>query len=82
MTDQFERDDQGVALKGLLASMEKMLERAEGSTPDKRLANWLGLAIAAADLGAERSRAACDEALNAQDRIRTLLRRAEATRFN
>ena len=81
MTDQFERDDQGVALRSLLASMEKMIDQAEGATPDERLANWLGFAIAAADLGPERSRSACDEALKAQDRIRTLLRRAGATRF-
>ena len=61
MTD---RDDQGVVLKQLLPRMKKMLDSAEGDTPDARLADWLGLAIAAAGLGPERSKAAFDAALD------------------
>lgn len=77
MTD---RDDQGVVLKQLLPRMKKMLDSAEGDTPDARLADWLGLAIAAAGLGPERSKAAFDAALGSQERIQELLQHADATR--
>lgn len=85
MTDQeraFQRDDQGVVLQAMLSKVKLMIESAEGETPDDRLANWLGFAIAAADLGPERSRAACDAALASQGRIAELLRRAGATKIN
>ena len=55
---------------------------AEGDTPDARLAHWLGFAIAAADLGPERSAAAFERAQEGQGRIQELLRRATATRPN
>ena len=77
MTD---RDDQGVVLKQLLPRMKKMLDSAEGDTPDARLADWLGLAIAAVGLGPERSKAAFDAALGSQERIQELLQHADATR--
>ena len=76
----FQRDDQGVVLKSMLAKMKQMIESAEGETSDERLANWLGFAIAAANLGEDRSKAACEKALASQDRISELLRRAEATK--
>ena len=83
MSDQaFERDDEGVVLQAMLPKVRQMIESAEGSTTDEKLGNWIGFAIASVNLGPERSRAACDEALKAQDRIRTLLRRAEATKFS
>ena len=76
----FQRDDQGVVLKSMLSSLRKMLDASEGATEDDRLANWLGFAIAAADLGPDRSEAACDAALAAQARIKVLLERADATK--
>ena len=76
-----DRDEHGVVLQNLVASFKKMVDRAEGATPDERLANILGCVIAAAALGPERSRAACMEALALQGegRIGTLLRRAQST---
>ena len=72
----FERDDDGVVLQGMLSRVRKMIESAQGSTTDEKLANWLGFAIASVDLGPERSRAACEAALRNQPRIAELLRRA------
>ena len=74
----FERDHDGVALRAVLQNVRKMIQSAEGSTTDEKLANWLGFAIASVDLGPERSRAACDAALRGQPRIAELLRRAGA----
>ena len=82
MSDQaFERDDQGVVLQALLPKVRQMIEKSEGTTTDKKLANWLGFAIASVNLGPERSRAACDEALREQPRIAELLRRAAAVKL-
>ena len=82
MSDQaFERDDQGVVLQAMLPKVRQMIESTEGSSTDEKLANWIGFAIAAADLGPERSRAACDEALREQPRIAELLRRAAAVKL-
>ena len=76
---EFDRDDQGVALQGMLTRTRKMIESAEGATLDAQLANWLSFVIAAADLGPERSRAACEQALKAHGRIQELLGRAGTT---
>ena len=66
----FERDHDGVALRAVLPNLRKMIESAEGSTTDEKLANWLGFAIASVDLGPEavEGRVRCGTARSAADR--------------
>ena len=79
MSDDMDRDDQGVVLQDTLVKLHKMIDAAEGNTIDEKLTTMLAFMVAAAGLGPDRSAAACRQALVDQERIQELLRRARNT---